>query len=236
MPFPFTLPYLPPQPVIHSSSTSISTHDTPSPHLHLQSTIAASIINFLDDSTLKLMSQDNSIYTSTVCSPTAPLLNPIKGDLHHIKEPDVFRFLYKNINGLRIMSFDKWMATVIRMRDLHCDLVGLNETCTNWKLNKIKQRCQQILQKIFTNSSIIVSTNSISSTKPYLPGGTASISLGNWNSKILHPIYDPSNMGHWTGATYCLSDTRKFHTITAYRVCPNHLTIKILFHPMLSRY
>jgi hypothetical protein len=32
-------------------------------------------------------------------------------------------------------------------------------------------------------------------------------------------------MGHWTGATYCLSDTRKLHLLTAYRVCPNTLKI-----------
>jgi hypothetical protein len=166
----------------------------------------------------------HTLYHSEFDAP--PLFNPLKGDIHHVKAPDVFRFLYQNINGLRIKTFDKWMATVVRMFDLQCDLVGLNETCTNWKLHTIKQRCLRILQTIFKNSSIIVSTNPVTSDTPYLPGGTATVSLGVWNSKILQKLYDPTNMGRWTGASYSLSDTGRLHSITAYRVCPNTLSIK----------
>jgi hypothetical protein len=131
------------------------------------------------------------------------LLNLIKGDIHLTKNPNVFRFLYQNINGLRLNTFDKWRAIVIRMLNLQCNLVGLNEPCANWKLNKLKQKCQQILRTAFKNSSILASTVPITSNTNYLPGGTATISLGIWNSRILHPLYDPTNMGRWTGASYC---------------------------------
>jgi hypothetical protein len=161
-----------------------------------------------------------------------PLPNVVKGDIHLIKNPKVFRFLYQNINGLCLTTFDKRRATVIRMLDLHCDLVGINEHCANWKLHSLKQICQSILQTVFKNNSLIVSTVPISAATNYLPGGTANISLGVWNSRILSPLYDPSHMGRWTGATYCLSDTRKLHVLTAYRVFPNTLRI----NPSLSTY
>jgi hypothetical protein len=112
------------------------------------------------------------------------------------------------------------------MKQFQCNIIGISETSTNWNHNKLKQQCQKTLQLAFRNSSMIVSTSSIVHDRPFLPGGTATISLGEWNSKIEKKLFDPSNMEGWTGATYCLSSTRKLHVITGYRVCPNKTTAK----------
>jgi hypothetical protein len=168
-------------PTIHNPSTistpasGLSTRSTTYKRNH--SGIQPS--NGVTDSFSEVSTQSPSSTYTLHSKRSKPLQNPIKGDNHLVKHPHVFRFLYQNINGLRLTTFDKWRATVIRMLDLHCDIVGINEPCANWKLNKLKQICQFILQKVFKNSSMIVSTIPISSDTNYLPGGSTTISLGS---------------------------------------------------------
>jgi hypothetical protein len=60
--------------------------------------------------------------------------------------------------------------------------------------------------------------------KLYLPGGTATITVNNWNSRIEKQIYDTNNMGRWTVACYNISDKGKLYIITGYRVCETKVT------------
>jgi hypothetical protein len=164
------------------------------------------------------VSSDNNINTQEH-KKRRKLPNDIKGDPHYDKNPDSFRLLTQNAHGLRILTQDKWKAMVEQMQTMKCDIVGISETQTNWNLNNIKQTCQRTLQTAFRNSSMFVSTTTLEHDRPYLPGGTATISLGEWNSKIANHLFDPLHMGRWTGNSYCLSANSRLHDITGYRPC-----------------
>jgi hypothetical protein len=55
--------------------------------------------------------------------------------------------------------------------------------------------------------------------RPYLPGGTLTLTVGKWRSYIESEILDTEQLGRWTGNSYRLSPISKMHIITAYRVC-----------------
>jgi hypothetical protein len=82
---------------------------------------------------------------------------------------------------------------------MQCDIVGMSETCVNWKLKKVKHRYDNALQKKFKNYSITASTTRQLYDKNYLPGGTATIVLGNCNTKVETQIHDPYKLGRWSG-------------------------------------
>jgi hypothetical protein len=113
----------------------------------------------------------------------------------------------------------KWLEAVEKMKEMQLDIVGIGEPCINWRLKLIKQQYLQPLLSTFRTSSLIVSTIQTTHDKLYLPGGTATVTVGFWNSKISKQLYDTANMGRWTGASYTLSDSSQLHIITAYRVC-----------------
>jgi Reverse transcriptase (RNA-dependent DNA polymerase) len=53
----------------------------------------------------------------------------------------------------------------------------------------------------------------------YLPGGTTSITTGNWAGNLESHIQDFKNMGRWTGNSYRTATGKTLTAVTAYRVC-----------------
>jgi hypothetical protein len=79
------------------------------------------------------------------------LINDIKGDTLDQKDKDQLRVIFQNINSLRPSTTDKWEATIKQMIEYHGDIVGLCETCCNWKdilLKKLFQiKANRLLKK-----------------------------------------------------------------------------------------
>jgi hypothetical protein len=164
--------------------------------------------------------------TSEINSEPRILQNENRGDIFtKEKAMDTIRYIYQNINGLQIKrGLDKWMATVLRMIELQCDIVSINETCVNTRLTKIKRQLLQILRTVSKNSSLNCSSVPIVLDDALLPGGIAVVNIGEMNSKIEKVLVDPDNMGRWIGTTYRVSEKNRLHILTGYRVCAN--TIK----------
>jgi hypothetical protein len=110
--------------------------------------------------------------------------NEYEGDMLTKKNIYSIRFLYQNVNSLRPKNMEKWKATIDVMEYMECDIVGMSETCVNWKLKKTKQKYENMLQKKFKNYSMTRTTTRQLYNRVYLPGGTATIITGKWNTKI----------------------------------------------------
>jgi hypothetical protein len=61
------------------------------------------------------------------------ILDDVKGDTLDEKQENHLRIMFQNINSLRPNTTDKWEATIRQIFEFKADIVGLCETCTNWK-------------------------------------------------------------------------------------------------------
>jgi hypothetical protein len=55
-----------------------------------------------------------------------------KGSDWKVKNSKELRIYYQNVNSLGPQSLDKWKASLIWIKELQADVVGLTETCVNW--------------------------------------------------------------------------------------------------------
>jgi hypothetical protein len=142
-----------------------------------------------------------------------------KGNSHKDKQQKDFRFFYQNINSLSPQNCDKWKSTLIQMKELKIDLLGLSETCTNWNNVKIKNKFVKTLKRQDRNHTISTSSIDTELLQNYIPGGTATILNGNWLSRFSDNIEDKSGMGRWSGVKIRVDQKSSLHIVTAYRVC-----------------
>jgi hypothetical protein len=82
------------------------------------------------------------------------------------------------VNGYKHVEEGEFADIVSVIKEHECDVVENSETCVNWRLKGIKQQYQQILSSTFKNSSLIVSTVSITHDKIILAWGNS-----NYHSK-----------------------------------------------------
>jgi hypothetical protein len=152
--------------------------------------------------------------------PTSPINNQ---EIQYKKSGNT-RFLFQNVNSLRPKTMDKWKASIQVMKELDCDIIGICETCVNWKYYKLKKKYQSILNTTYPKASLVTTTTSQNYDKPMLPGGVATIITGGHTNKIEETIYDNSNLGRWCGTTLRLNKHQRLHIINAYRVCSAKIT------------
>jgi hypothetical protein len=108
---------------------------------------------------------------------------------------------------------------LITLKELKADIIGISETSTNWKNNKVLDKFKTVLYKDNRNNRMAVSCATIEHSSNYLPGGTASIIRGKWSSHYKEDIHDTSGMGRWSGVKIRTKENQYLHHITAYRVC-----------------
>jgi hypothetical protein len=158
---------------------------------------------------------------STARPPTrcVPVYNPEKGDCHKQKSESSMRYMIQNANSLQPHTQTKWEGYLERLHHLQVTIVGLLETCTNWGHMETTKKFKDTIFKKSKGGSLTLSPIPTSYSKPYLPGGTLTLTLGKWRSYIEKKIIDKSDMGRWTGNTYRVHENNKLHIISAYRVC-----------------
>jgi hypothetical protein len=139
------------------------------------------------DTSLNLYSdvQQSSVFRHTIIE------NKQKGDSIKEKTNGNIRYLFQNVNSLRPKSLDKWKASLETIEQLQCDIVGLSETCVNWKINKTRRIYKSILRKKLWNSTMTTSKIKHFYKNNYLPGGTVTITTGKVTSKLEGIIEDP---------------------------------------------
>jgi Reverse transcriptase (RNA-dependent DNA polymerase) len=171
-------------------------------------------INSINENSTKEKEIDKNIYGFQY-KVTKVIDNSIRGNSFQPKAPKTVRFLFQNINSLIPNNDEKSKSVIDRIRDLQCDAIGLCETCTNWAKDSITNKWNRILFKRLPHSTMNpAKTKQKYTDNNYLPGGTVSITKGNWTNYIEHEVNDFRMMGRWTGYSYRMSPGK-----TAYRVC-----------------
>jgi hypothetical protein len=180
--------------------------------------------NIVINNTINMQLNNNPRLTTPIETPNVPisrsrqLKNNEKGDSLDFKPVSHLRFIFQNINSLRPNSIDKWSATTRQIFQFLADVVGLCETCTNWKKRDLKKRFQLSANKSLKNPILSTTTTTLNYDADYVPGG-CQITANSWTTRHDSVIYDSFRHGRWIGNTYRLSTDRQLHIVTAYRVC-----------------
>jgi hypothetical protein len=156
--------------------------------------------------------------------------NKWEGNAMLPKAKNSTRIVFHNINSLQPKNTVKWIETLQIAMHHEVDMIGLAETCVNWKLRKVQQRHRKILISEARNNpdpissaAITFSRNSTEYPKASLPGGTTSVTLGKWTGLLQEYLHDNENMGRWSGQKFRINHDVSLFVITGYRVC--------IFHP-----
>ena len=111
------------------------------------------------------------------------------GDLPvNIEEDEIFRILSKNPRGFCFEQGedDKITAGIEYFHDIQAGAVLVQETNTDWKIYKTRERLRNKLYKYWKHHSVTTSASEVKAkVSTYLPGGIATAILGRWSSRIM---------------------------------------------------
>ena len=149
----------------------------------------------------------------------------------NIDENETLRILSKNPRGFCFEDGkdDKITAGIEYFHDAKVGAILAQETNTDWKQHKTREKLRNKLFKYWKHQNI---TTSVSDTKAristYLPGGTATAILGKWSSRIMATGSD-KRQGRWPwerlqGNTDDKGKCINIQLINAYRVCQKQVT------------
>jgi len=137
--------------------------------------------------------------------------------LQYHKPQGHFRVLSKNISTLNSQHLDM-VAIAHELQQCDASIFLAQETNTPWNpqnLATVKSQCQQVHRhkKIATSSS----TDSAKGT--YQPGGTLTLALGKWASRVIKWGSDDP-LGRWSYLELVGQHGMRLIVVSAYRVCP----------------
>jgi len=118
------------------------------------------------------------------------------GDATHLEKPhNHFQLLSKNVGTLNTTSLDM-LAIATGLQELHASMFLGQETNTPWNpknLQNVASQCHQI----YTNKKIATSSSQEKCDGTYQPGGTITLALGRWASRVIDQGCD-KQLGRWS--------------------------------------
>ena len=128
------------------------------------------------------------------------------------------RLYFQNLNGL---CWDnqggKWPYICEVLASIQADIGCFVETNTNTNNYNVRRQMEQICQRQFTHSRLILASSKQPTTTMYKPGGTAILSCNNITSRIKTHTRD--RMGRWASISLETTATKRIRVISAYQVC-----------------
>jgi hypothetical protein len=105
------------------------------------------------------------------------------------KADNIFRVAFQNVNSFGATHYQhnlqEFAAT---QQELQIDFIGITEHCLNASQPKVLNNITKTLNRDFRGGDIIqMNSSTIETLSPYLPGGTASILMGNHITRV-NPI------------------------------------------------
>jgi len=140
------------------------------------------------------------------------------GDYAHYSTPhNNFRILSKNVSTLNSQNLDM-LAIATELKNCDASISLAQETNIPWtppNIQSIRSQCQQVHRhlKMATSSSID------SARGHYQPGGTLTLALGKWASRVIHWGSDEP-LGRWSYLELVGQLGMRLIVVSAYRVCP----------------
>jgi len=143
------------------------------------------------------------------------------GSFQNNKPSNTFRILFHNINGLQGRhAFDETIPSIINDQQiLEIDHQGITEHCLNLRFRSTAYKLQNSIKTSTERKTHHqFSCGNLTTSSEYLPGGTASITMGNAVGRISPQGKGSDRMGRWTYTTFNRTDNTKLTIITAYQV------------------
>jgi hypothetical protein len=153
----------------------------------------------------------------TVTPPLSTLYDSWGHSLPTIDPSKIIRVFLQNPNGLRLSSTPYALQHDLRLcNEYGAAALCLPETNTNWDLSKTKALFSQALKNTWRNSACIYSKSPEDFISTQQPGGTATVILDNWTSRVIDKGEDPLGLGRWSYVTLQGKADRRLTVVTAY--------------------
>jgi len=134
-----------------------------------------------------------------------------------IDHSKVFRVFLQNPNGLHMSGTPYALQHDLKLCSQYgAAVLSLPETNTNWDLPETKALSSQALKNTWRKSAYIYSKSPEDFISTQQPGGTATVILDNWTSRVIDKGEDPLGLGRWSYVTLRGKGDRKLTVVTAY--------------------
>jgi len=139
------------------------------------------------------------------------------GDAHQYTHPnDSFRIISKNVSTLNPQTLDM-TAIAVELQTSNASVFLAQETNTAWKpasLQAIQTQCH----RVHRHSKLATSSSQDSTEASFQPGGTLTLALGKWASRVISWGNDES-LGRWSFLEFVGQHGKRLIVASAYRVC-----------------
>jgi hypothetical protein len=147
----------------------------------------------------------------------------------HIPEPidtsTTFQILLQNPNGIRpSVTEPGFLFSLHISNEIGVGALCLTETNLNWHHSQHKFALRRCLHRNWQSSKFQTSVPDEIFLGNYQPGGTATIVVDRWTSRVLSSGMDPYGLGRWSYVTLRGKSDTSICIFTAYRVCNDRYT------------
>jgi len=139
------------------------------------------------------------------------------GDCWAFNQPtSLFRVISKNTGTINLQNMD--MKAITKELLLHsASVFAAQETNVNWNedaTHLLKTQCRSIVQQI----QIATSTSAEKTKEWYKPGGTITMALNSWTSRVVTKGHD-DYLGRWSYLEFVGKHGKRVIVMSSYRVC-----------------
>jgi hypothetical protein len=136
-----------------------------------------------------------------------------------------FRILLQNPNGIRpSVTEPEFLFSLHISHEIGVGALCLTETNLNWHHSQHNFALRRCLHRNWQSSKFQTSIPEEKFLSNYQPGGTATIIVDRWTSRVLSSGMDPFGLGRWSYVTLRGKSDTSICIITAYRVCNDRYT------------
>jgi hypothetical protein len=112
---------------------------------------------------------DDSYNQQTIRFSTHTQANDRWGDDISRNKDDTFHLYFQNVNSLGLPKTDKCRTALNSLKANNCDIVGLAETCADWKDKALQHLVRKEARIVAKHMTIAFSDNRTVSDSTYLP-------------------------------------------------------------------
>jgi len=146
-----------------------------------------------------------------------PTANDAWGDFVIVNHPhSFFSVVSKNVSTLNTYSLNM-TAIATELQTMDASIFLAQETNMAWKpttLQAIDSQCNSV----FKHKKLATSSSNEKSNHRYQPGGTLTLALGKWASRVISRGHDEL-LGRWSFLELVGQQNKRIMMISAYRVC-----------------
>jgi len=150
-------------------------------------------------------------------SESVPRHNHPWGDTWAMDQPHSwFRVLSKNTGTINLQNSDMEAITT-EIINLGVSVFAIQETNNHWDTDATHQLYTQC-RKTAPQIALSTSSSNDSTTPGYQPGGTVTLAMDPWTSRIIKRGNDPS-LGRWSYLEFMGKSNKRLIVVSGYRVC-----------------